>query len=66
MPVLSRVLLASGVGGSAPVNLVRLRVEGTERIIAMFLNPDPGVHRDQCVRRTRQGSCRAMLSGVAV
>jgi hypothetical protein len=66
MPVLSRVLLASGVGGSSPVNLVRLRVEGMERIIAMPWNPDPGVHRDQCVRRTPPGSSRAMLSGVAV
>jgi hypothetical protein len=66
MPVLTRVLLANGVGGSLPVSLVRRRVEWADRIVAMPLNPDPGVRRDQCVRRTRQGSCRAILSGVAV
>jgi hypothetical protein len=41
MPVLTRVLLANGLGDSSPARLVRRRVEWTDRIVANALESGP-------------------------
>ena len=64
MPVTATGLLPSDVGGFSEMSLASRRPRSKDW--KMPLIPDTGVEGDQCVRRTRQVGCRAMLSGVAV